>query len=60
MGTNTRTHGANARQIDWAERDRLDRRGHDQAPGWLPLDDLDDVQNVFHNADIPAELQEGS
>lgn len=24
------------------------------------LDDLDDVQNVFHNADIPAELQESS
>jgi hypothetical protein len=48
MATNTRTHGANARQVDWAERDRLDRRGgHDSAPGWLPLDDLEDDEMLY-------------
>ena len=44
MASNTRTHGANARQIDWAERDR---RGQEQAPGWLPLDDLDDDEMLY-------------
>lgn len=45
MATNTRSHGANARQIDWA--DSRDRRGHEQAPGWMPLDDLDDDEMVY-------------
>jgi hypothetical protein len=47
MATNTRTHGANARQIDWSDRDRRERRDYEQAPGWMPLDDLDDDEMVY-------------
>lgn len=39
MAANTRTQGANARQLNWDEQERPSRQ---HTGSWLPLDDLDD------------------